>query len=201
MNPDRIIIVCGLGRCGTSMMMRMLHCGGVVPYCPVHKLGNSYETIAATRLPENWKWLENARGMAVKVLDPHRFRLPAHLPYDVILMRRNERQQAKSQVKFMIGTGHTVQSNRHSVRVLAKSNVMDMGRIVEMFEGYEDARVLRVSFEDVLNDPAKEAVRVALHLGMDDPGTRAAHMAFQVHERDAGCLPGMAEYRMPGIAQ
>src|SRR5688572_12632893 len=91
-----VIVVSGLPRSGTSMMMRMLEAGGI----PILSDGERpadvdnpfgyYEDARVLDLagrPDR-RWVAQARGRALKVVS----HLLAHLPhenvYDVILMRR-----------------------------------------------------------------------------------------------------------------
>jgi hypothetical protein len=63
-----ITVVAGIPRSGTSMMMRMLHAGGMPIFA-----GNllSYETDMVQKLPHRWQWLKACEGKVVKILDPH----------------------------------------------------------------------------------------------------------------------------------
>ena len=45
-------------------------------------------------------WLRTIPGRALKLLDPHRMRLPRGIPFKAIWLNRNHREQARSQAKF-----------------------------------------------------------------------------------------------------
>lgn len=68
-----MVIVSGFGRCGSSMTMQMLAAGGI------ECLGEwpSFEHPKALKL--DMAWLRAQEGKALKVLDPHRHRLPLAL--------------------------------------------------------------------------------------------------------------------------
>lgn len=175
MNPP--IIVTGFGRCGTSMVMQMLAAGGV----PCTGQAPAYEdaSIALQKIPA--EVLETLRGKAVKQLDVHRFGLASREPL-VILMRRDPIQQAKSIAKFtkiMIG----VNMDRSAVRELSANLIKDRKPMKVALVG---ARVLALSFEDVLRNPTRAACEISDFIAVDGFNTMAA--AGVVKQRGAACL-------------
>lgn len=88
---SKIIVVSGLGRCGSTMVMKMLDAGGL----PV--IGNkvSYEDMRCIEVTKASKWLEEAQGHGIKILDIQRQSLPGEFQYKVIWVRRDFKQQAK----------------------------------------------------------------------------------------------------------
>ena len=71
---DSIIIVSGLPRSGTSMMMKMFEAGGLEPFTDnVRKADNDnpkgyYEFERVKKLEKNKTWLPEAKGKAVKII-------------------------------------------------------------------------------------------------------------------------------------
>ncbi|MFP4502428.1 MAG: sulfotransferase family protein [Candidatus Hydrogenedentota bacterium] len=88
------VIVSGLPRAGTSMLMRMLAAGGMPLLTGEHRTADAdnphgyFEYAPVKRLRDDASWLPEARGKAVKVIS---FLLP-HLPpdedYRLIYLRR-----------------------------------------------------------------------------------------------------------------
>jgi predicted AAA+ superfamily ATPase len=79
-----IIIVSGLPRSGTSMMMKMLEAGGIAPYTDNIRTADEdnpkgyYEFERVKKLPDgDNEWLPDARGKAVKVISALLEHLPA----------------------------------------------------------------------------------------------------------------------------
>jgi len=92
---DKIIVVCGLGRCGSSLMMQMLHAGGLT--CTGE--APPYEHPNGAMNHFNARWLTQQTDKATKVLLPHHVKfLPAN--YYFIWLERNPLEQAKSTFKF-----------------------------------------------------------------------------------------------------
>lgn len=180
-----ITVVAGIPRSGTSMMMKMLHAGGM-PVFADDLL--SYETNLVRELPQNWRWLRNCQGKAVKILDPHKHAPHSLYTYRFIWMDRNPLQQAKSSRKFMQAIG--LPFSRHEVAAWARSIERDVPECLEVLK--RRGEVLRVRFEDVLSHPQREAKRVADFCGL----VAVDEMAGVVIARRPECLPYLLELEL-----
>ncbi len=108
LDPDQsIIVVSGLPRSGTSLMMQMLQAGGVEVMQDEHRRADEdnprgYIELQQTRslLTDN-RWVKQACGKAIKVVAPLLEGLPAALDYKVILMFRNFEEIVASQAKML----------------------------------------------------------------------------------------------------
>lgn len=107
-----IIVVSGLPRSGTSMMMKMLAAGGVpIITDNLREADESnpkgyYEFERVKKLKENDnEWLNDARGKAVKIISVLLEYLPASHPYKIIFMRRDLDEILASQKKMLIRQG------------------------------------------------------------------------------------------------
>lgn len=186
---EPIVVVTGFGRCGTSMVMKMLHAGGVEPYAEPGNIGSSYETEDLYRLPEDHGWLAGCRGKAVKVLEPHRCRPPRKIhPYRFVLILRNPLQQAKSQAK-LLRTLCSLAVDRRDVAALACGIRRDEKVVKAMLAQYPDSQTLVLDFEFILDWPHQAAQRLEEFLGRP---LDCAAMAAIVRPRAAECAPDMA---------
>ncbi len=103
-----IIVVSGLPRSGTSMVMRMLAEGGV-PVISDEIRGadsdnpNGYFELETVRQISagNVEWLENAAGKAVKVISALLEYLPANYSYKIIFLEREIQEILASQHKML----------------------------------------------------------------------------------------------------
>ena len=75
--PEReVVVVCGLPRSGTSMLMQMLAAGGVLPLTDGVRAADEdnprgyFEYERATRPTQDARWVAQARGKAVKLVLP-----------------------------------------------------------------------------------------------------------------------------------
>jgi len=104
----KIIIVSGLPRSGTSMMMKMLAEGGLSTVIDSLRQAdednpNGYFEIEASKTLKDGekKWLYEAQGKVVKVISYLLEFLPDDLAYDVIFMEREISEVLASQRKML----------------------------------------------------------------------------------------------------
>ena len=111
-NKDAVIIVSGLPRSGTSMMMAMLEAGGI----PILSDGERkpdddnpkgyFEFERVKKLNDgDLGWLKDARGKAVKIISYLLMKLPETHTYRVIFIHRNLDEILASQRKMLINRG------------------------------------------------------------------------------------------------
>jgi len=105
---EKIIIVSGLPRSGTSMMMKMLAEGGLPTVVDALRQAdednpNGYFEIEASKSLKDGekKWLYAAQGKVVKVISYLLEFLPDDLSYDVIFMEREIGEVLASQRKML----------------------------------------------------------------------------------------------------
>lgn len=107
-----LIIVSGLPRSGTSMMMKMLEAGGIPPLTDHIREANEdnplgyYEFERVKKLKDgDITWLPNAEGKAVKVIATLLTHLPPDYEYRVLFMRRKIEEVLASQAKMLENRG------------------------------------------------------------------------------------------------
>ncbi|GFM29228.1 sulfotransferase [Novosphingobium sp. PY1] len=185
------IIVAGLGRCGTTMLMRMLDAAGM----PTIGEAPDWEDMGNTELCERdpKAWGDTVQGRAVKLLDAHRFNLPDLSGAKLIWLARNPNEQAKSMLKLVGFMFSTVTIDRRSVRAMKKSICRDTTAAVRALDKAVGSGVgIALTFEDILKDPAGAAKVLCEYLDLPTAATEA--MAAQVTPRSAACLPYLAEF-------
>ncbi|MDP3970491.1 MAG: sulfotransferase domain-containing protein [bacterium] len=102
-----IIIVSGLPRSGTSMMMKMLEAGGIpvlideIRQADVDNPKGYYEFERVKKLPEDTGWLPDAEGKVVKMVSMLLQELPKDRRYKVVFMRRRMEEILVSQKKML----------------------------------------------------------------------------------------------------
>jgi len=115
---DPIIIVSGLPRSGTSLMMQILLAGGL-SLCEDHARPADEnnprgfaEDSRVMQLTRNSNWVPEARGKALKVIAPLLACLPEGERYFVIVMKRPEQEIAASQKTMLsrLGKPSTIDS-------------------------------------------------------------------------------------------
>jgi len=176
------IIVTGLPRSGTTLMMKMLYKGGVEVVADTRV---AFEDIRPTYLPEDSSFLDECDNKAIKVLDPLRCRLPYGPHYKFILMKRDPKEVARSQAKFLYGN-RNAKTNK-SAREIKKA----WYDTLLLLNRYPDSEVLVVRFEDLLMTPASESDRIRTFLGVP---MDIYKMSECVLKRGPECLPQLAEF-------
>lgn len=102
---SEVIVVSGLPRSGTSMMMKMLHAGGVKVLTDNVRTSDEdnpegyfeHERVKDLEKEQDKSWLRDARGKAIKVISHLLKELPGDNCYRVILMRRDLEEILASQ--------------------------------------------------------------------------------------------------------
>ena len=111
MKSDTIVIVSGLPRSGTSMMMKMLEAGGLEPLTDNIRTADEdnpkgyFEFERVKQIENDKAWLEDARGRVVKLISALLKHLPPSYNYKVIFMRRAMPEILASQRQMLIRRG------------------------------------------------------------------------------------------------
>lgn len=107
--PQPIVIVSGLPRSGTSLMMKMLAAGGLPLVTDGQRQADAdnpqgyYEFERVKQLERgDVRWLPNARGKAVKVISSLLRHLPPEYSYQVIFMERDLGEILASQRQMLV---------------------------------------------------------------------------------------------------
>ena len=172
--------VCGFGRCGSTMVMAMLHAGGVPPVDGA--MSGSYEVPAmiGAQAADVLAGLDLA-GRSVKLLDMARdVRLPS-AEWRFVWLDRDADEQAKSSVKFLGWQGFPSPPGR--ARRMARGFRADRDWMLTVYRQY--GSVVPMRYEKMLHDPAAAAAVLAAGLGLSDFDVAAA--AGVVHRRDGRC--------------
>ena len=110
---NTVIIVSGLPRSGTSMMMQMLEAGGILPLTDDKRPPDDdnpkgyFEYEPVKRLGRDASWLPQAKGKAVKIMAPLLPGLRPDLSYRVIFMTRPMEKILRSQALMLEHRGET----------------------------------------------------------------------------------------------
>jgi len=164
-----IVVVSGLPRSGTSMMMRMLEKGGMpilsdgVRTADESNPRGYYEFTPVKGLDKSPDvgWLAGARGRAVKVVSSLLEHLPARHNYRVIFMRRDLDEVIASQNAMLARRGEPVTASADLRQVLETH----VGRVLGLVARRPGFALIEVSYADALHHPAEQAARVAAFVG------------------------------------
>ena len=164
---DEIIIVSGLPRSGTSLMMQMFAAGGVEPVtdrCREADADNPrgyFELEAVKRLKQENAWLADARGKALKVVSQLLFDLPATERYRIVFMERDLDEVLASQETMLARLGRPA-APRERMRAAFQAHLRQVDAWLEQ---QPHIALLRVSYVALIADPQQMAREISQFLG------------------------------------
>lgn len=164
------VIVSGLPRSGTSLMMQMLAAGGLAPMTDGKREADTdnpegyYEWEPVKSLQRHPEAIEQAAGKVIKIVAPLLPSLPGRHRYKIVYMRRPLEQVAASQLRMLaqgqpaaaVGADELVrfqQSHQEALLVELRANPR-----IELLE---------VSFPELVADPGATVGRLVKFLGSD----------------------------------
>ena len=160
-----VIVVSGLPRSGTSMLMQMLDAGGLALLTDAKRTADEdnpqgyFELEQVRHLPcDDGRWLRDARGKAVKVVSTLLRYLPDRNNYKVILMRRDLSEVLASQARMLTRRGQVHDTDQVRMRRLFED---DLWRAIYLIKHASHFDYLEVDYTQVIEDPKAQAVRIA----------------------------------------
>jgi predicted AlkP superfamily phosphohydrolase/phosphomutase/tetratricopeptide (TPR) repeat protein len=162
------IIVSGLPRSGTSLMMQILRAGGIEPMHDGRRVADDdnqrgyWEWEEIKTLRKNPRVIEKAEGKAVKVISALLPALPPKHRYKIIFMRRPIEEVVTSQWKMLENRGALPKSERAHLTATQETHV---SRTLERLRENESIDLLEVSLPELVADPDAQIDRVREFLG------------------------------------
>jgi hypothetical protein len=166
---DTIVIVSGLPRSGTSMMMAMLAAGGLEPLTDEIRTPDQdnpkgyYEFERVKQIEHDQAWLPDAQGKVVKMIAALLKHLPSSHDYQVVFMLRSIDEVLASQKQMLIRRGEP--TDKVSDERLGEL----FGRHVEQVQAWladqPNFRILDVDYVAVLREPEEQSARINRFLG------------------------------------
>jgi hypothetical protein len=167
---DDIVVVSGLPRSGTSMIMSMLDAGNL-PILTDHVREADednprgyfeFEKVKDLAETDDKSWLKSSRGKAVKVISHLLKELPDENFYRIIFARRNLQE--------------IVASQNIMLKRQAEANPVEDAKAIELYRKHlvnvrflvrrkPNLEMLELAYTDALDDPANVAQRISQFLG------------------------------------
>jgi len=167
---DIVVVVSGLPRSGTSLMMAMLSAGGI-PLLMDHQRppdpdnpNGYFELEAIKRLSTSAECLATAPGKAVKIVAPLVFQLPLRFQYKIIFIERNLDEVIASQTAMLVRMGRQTALPADQLKA-AFARQMSRARTILPQAGNQETLFLQ--HRDILNEPRSAADAVATFLEAD----------------------------------
>ena len=184
---ESLIVVTGLPRSGTSMLMQMLDAGGLnVLSDGLRKADEDnprgyFEFDPVKNLWNDAQWISESRGKAVKIVAPLLTALPPDLPCRVILCERDLNEVLDSQDRMLVRR-HRPPSTPERRRILTEEYARTMLRAKTMLASRPGTRWLLIEHSESISTPAAAAEKLNSFLGGElDVGKMAAAVDSTLH--------------------
>lgn len=174
-----IVVVSGLPRSGTSLMMQMLQAGGYPVLCDDQRTADEsnprgyLEYAKVRRLERDNSWMAEAEGRAVKIVSLLLYSLPTQFEYRILFLRRSLDEIQQSQVAML-------QRNQPHASSAARDLRSDFERhlqhLKEWWRTQRSMSVQHYDYAEIIRSPRQQAAAVAqfLNAPLDLDGMAAA---------------------------
>jgi hypothetical protein len=166
-----IIIVSGLPRSGTSLMMQVLEAAGFPLFYDNHRqkdINNAagyYELEAVKKITENAAFLAEAIGKGIKIVSHLLEYLPPLYDYKVIFMERHLREIIDSQNKMLLNSGKDV--GHLSKMELEKFFFRHINSTKQWLNAQSNFDVHYISYNLLLSEPENQLQKIIKFLQLD----------------------------------
>jgi hypothetical protein len=167
---EAVVVVSGLPRSGTSMLMSMLDAGGIPPITDHIRTADEdnpkgyYEFERVKALDKgDTAWVSDAQGKSVKVISALLKYLPPEYQYKIIYVRRNMQEILASQRKMLVRRGED--PDKVDDAQMAALFEKHVSQVESWLREQPNIQVLYEHYSDILADPEKEARRIDDFLG------------------------------------
>ncbi len=168
---DETVIVSGLPRSGTSMLMQMLVAGGLAPLTDGLRQPDEdnprgyFEFEPIKQMAQDTSWIDQARGKVVKIVAPMIPNLPQDLPCRVILIERDLNDILSSQRQMIERRGRMMDQTPARMNRLKQEYL----RLIVWTKGFLAGRpatsLMCVDRNAILRDPLAAAHAINRFLG------------------------------------
>lgn len=169
---EDIIIVSGLPRSGTSMMMKMLDAAGFSIMTDEIREADEdnpkgyfeFERVKDLEKEDDKTWVKDARGKVLKVISFLLKDLPPENSYRVIFMRRDIDEIIASQNKMIQRRQSDDNTDDQEIKAYFERHLFQVKNLIAKGKNFDS---VEIAYLDAINDPAKVAAQVNEFLGGD----------------------------------
>jgi hypothetical protein len=181
MMDREIVVVSGLPRSGTSLMMQMLASGGLevmtdnARTADVDNPRGYFELEQVKAIKRDASWLKQAGGKVFKMVSLLLYDLPTDYRYRIIFMERNLDEILASQGKMLQRLGREAGSPDD----MRRSFTTHLTKLNAWLAQQSHIAVLRVGYQDLLTEPLAQAKIVNQFLARDLDAEKMAQAVDQ----------------------
>lgn len=181
---EPIVVVSGLPRSGTSMMMRMLESGGLEVVSDDIRKGDEdnprgyfeLERVKDLDKGGDKTWLAEARGKTIKVISFFLKSLPGDFDYKIVFMRRHLDEVLASQEKMLDRRDEKNETSNEDMKASYEKHLKDVAFFFRYRKNFDS---IDIQYDKAIQDPAEHARMVNDFLG---GGLDVAAMAAAVEK-------------------
>jgi tetratricopeptide (TPR) repeat protein len=168
---ESVVVVSGMPRSGTSMIMQMLAAGGMpvltdgVREADEDNPRGYLEYEPVKNLRHDSKWLAEAKGKAVKIVAPLLGALPKDLACRVILIERDLNEILNSQARMLLRRNENLPDTPERRDRLKDAYAMTLRRARTFLRNRPATGLLLLQRSEVLRDPTAAASQINGFLG------------------------------------
>jgi hypothetical protein len=161
---EPVIVVSGVPRSGTSLVMQMLAAGGVdIATDNIRKADRDnpkgyFEVEKVKKLKDDASWLKDIRGKAIKIVSPLLYHIPPILRYKVIFVKRNMQEILDSQNKMYQRLQKSTPDIKDSV--LAEKFNLHLQKIRDWIRKKNNIECLYLHYREIVSDPLAKAQKI-----------------------------------------
>lgn len=163
--PLDLLIVSGLPRSGTSLMMQLLAAGGIAPMTDHEREADDdnpkgyFEWEAVKSLPRNPAVIDQAAGKATKVISALLPHLPQRHHYKIIFMTRPIGQIARSQATMLRHRGEAADADGMEETLREHA-----GMVLTRLRALPNVDLLEIPFPELVAEPQPWIQKLAMFL-------------------------------------
>lgn len=168
---DEVVIVTGLPRSGTSMLMQMLVAGGLLALTDGQREADEdnprgyFEFEPVKQMAKNTEWFSDARGKVIKIVAPMIPHVPEGVPCRVILIERDFDEILASQQKMIQRRSGALEQPDDRKRRLKQEYLKTIVWTKGFLSRRPDTRLLCANRDAILRDPNAAAAAINSFLG------------------------------------
>jgi tetratricopeptide (TPR) repeat protein len=182
--PLEILVVSGLPRSGTSLMMQMLTAAGIEPMTDGKRAADDdnpkgyWEWEEIKQLPKNPRIIEQTAGKVVKVISALLPSLPKPHRYKIIYMVRPTQQVVDSQLVMLDRQGQRARSEKQHLIEVQEAHSR---QIRKLLGGSDRVDLLEVSYPELVANPEPTIEQLKAFLGSRFQDSPAVSACVQPH--------------------
>jgi tetratricopeptide (TPR) repeat protein len=168
---DAVVVVSGLPRSGTSMIMQMLVAGGLPALTDGCRTADDdnprgyFEYEPVKHLRQNAEWLKEAKGKAIKVVAPLLHYLPRDQDYRIVFIERSVDEVLASQGQMLIRRGEKIDDTPARRTRLRETYTRQLQNLRATLRERPRTQTLFLNHAEVMRDPQGAALALDHFLG------------------------------------